>query len=149
MQRSELKLLMDSVRHVGHGFHRQFNSVVEGTGVKGHHVRYLAALHKGGMLSAKDLSEGLRVDKGHTSRVLSDLRAFGLVEDGERGRTVPVRLTAAGKELAEALDANLAELAAEVAERISDEDFAAFLRVMETTQAILDEKSKNRTGGIL
>lgn len=139
MEKHDLKLLMDAVRHVGHGFHRQFNSVAAGTGLKGHHVRYLAALRRSS-LTAKELSDHLRVDKGHTSRVLAELTALGLVERVSESRGAPLTLTAEGYALSEALDANIGLLAGRVADSISDEDFAAFMRVATTVEEILKEE---------
>ena len=142
MQPQDLHKLMEAVRHTGHAIHWQFNSIVGECGVKGLHVRYLAILHHEGPMTAKALTEALKIDKGHTSRVLSELTALGLIEKGEGSRGVPVALTPAGVEIAERMGENLRQLEELTASQISEQELEVFLQVAAKLEAVFRSQTK-------
>lgn len=163
MQRNDLKPIMDALRRVNHAIHRQFHCIASGSGLKGHQVRYIELLSRQGPMSAKAISETLHIDKGHTSRVLSELTSLRLVCRTGSGRGALVSLTPEGEALSRTLTDNMDYIAGLVADRISDDERDGFLSMMEKLQAVFEsqtetpqvltqspdqEASKPRTGGI-
>lgn len=141
MQKNDLKKIMNTLRRVTHSVHRQFNYIARDSGLKGHHVRYIELLSREGPMSAKAISEALHIDKGHTSRVLSELIGLRLVCRTGCGRGALVSLTPEGQALSCALTENIDHIAGLIAAEISDAELEAFLGVMRKIEGVFESQT--------
>jgi DNA-binding MarR family transcriptional regulator/GNAT superfamily N-acetyltransferase len=94
-----------------------------------------------------DLRRSLEIDAGYLSRIVARFRARGLVETGPSdadGRRQVVRLTPAGREAYEELDARSAAQAAAILEPLPEEAQQRLVTSMETIARLLGAP---RSGG--
>lgn len=141
MQKNDLKTIMITLRSVTNSVHRQFNYIARDSGLKGHHVRYIELLSREGPMSAKALSEGLHIDKGHTSRVLAELIGLRLVCRTGAGRGALVSLTPEGQALSCALTDNIDHIAGLIAAEVSDAELEAFLGVTKKIEEVFKSQT--------
>lgn len=138
MQTIDVMDLFSAMRHISGDMHRRIKELIVDTPLKGYHVIYLARLMEGGPQTAKELSLALGADKGHTSRVLSDLLSLGYIEKGEEARMAKLTLTPQGREIALMASRCFSQIEASVSKNVTMADFEAFVRVLKAVKAALE-----------
>ncbi|MBE6994874.1 MAG: MarR family transcriptional regulator [Ruminococcaceae bacterium] len=138
--------LLSALRAVSGAMHRRNQELVRGTMLKGYHVNHILRLAEGGPQTAKELTEELAVDKGHTSRVLNDLLELGYIRRTGDGRRSPLELTDMGLAIAEKARASLIPVDEAVSRQLSPADYEVFLRVLRLIGALLDPDTSEVTG---
>lgn len=139
--------LFGAMRRINGLTHRFMKKTSCGTPLKGYHLMYLVRLESCGPQAARDLSHALDADKGHTSRVLSDLISYGYVEKSGPERMASLSLTDEGRKLASHALSSIRELDLRLRQAVSQEDLEAFLRVLDALSRSLDADCPPRALG--
>lgn len=128
------------LQRIWQNIHAYNRKVISDSNLKGYHMRYIVSLHRSGPLPAKELSNTLRSDKGHTSRVIAELSDLGLVTRDKAPRMANVELTDKGREVAEEIFHRFDDLWEDIIGDVGSENFQELINSLNKIDHILCEK---------
>lgn len=109
-----------------------------GYGITRREWRLLVALQQSGQIQPSALADQIHLDRARTSRALSSLQEKGLVSRAAvagDGRSAQVSLTAAGRQVCDALLPQVRRINAQIVAALSDDEAAAFDGYLERLHA--------------
>lgn len=139
MKNEDALRMFSEMRQVNGALHHRMAIIFEDAQLKGYHTMFLFSIAENRGVTAKELSEMLDVDKGHTSRALNELQALGYITREAWGRSAAIDISPKGEELLERIKTFFDEICADVSGKISSEQWREFTGVLAVIKATLLE----------